>query len=131
MHNGWPHFACQQHAMITEDVLSAWLMMTKTTEANYGSIRRQPLVIGKVSFSIQASEYYYCTPRDNKGAWTHVEVGINGIEHADLITRGILNNHAGSVDDGWVFAYMPLDLLVAAINAEQEAQGKCVTLMTT
>lgn len=26
------------------------------------------------TLSVQASEYHYCTPRDNKGPYTHVEV---------------------------------------------------------
>ena len=27
------------------------------------------------TLSVQASETHYCTPRDNRGPWTHVEVG--------------------------------------------------------
>jgi hypothetical protein len=37
-----------------------------------------PAVVCKDGFkmSVQASEYHYCSPRDNRGPYTHVEVGF-------------------------------------------------------
>lgn len=60
--------------------------------------------------SVQASEFHYCTPRNNTGPYTKVEVGYPSSEDEEL-------GHYG--DDGWgsdVYAYVPVEVVVAIIN---------------
>jgi hypothetical protein len=55
-------------------------------------------------FSIQAGVYLYCTPRNNSGPWTHVEV----MPLDDQPTKF-------ECDDGSVAAYVPIEDVAAEI----------------
>jgi hypothetical protein len=59
--------------------------------------------------SIQAGEHTYSTPRDNKGPWTHVEVGfphgLHGIE--EILGDG---EDPGTVETVW--PYMPIEKVI-------------------
>ncbi len=48
-----------------------------------------PKIICKdgTTLSVQASEYHYCTPRDNYGPYTHVEVGYPTAVPHDAMLR--------------------------------------------
>jgi len=92
------------------------------------------------SLSVQASEPLYCIPRDNKGPYTHVEVGFpRGVripdtwkEYADYWDRD------GDGGDGWkssdVFAYVPVELvrdLILANSPKLRAQLEAATKQLT
>lgn len=57
-------------------------------------------------FSIQAGEYLYCTPRNNTGPWTHVEV---------MPLSATANPTKFHCDPGDVAAYIPIEDVAAEI----------------
>jgi hypothetical protein len=58
--------------------LQAHLQSAEVTDLGMGRTFRLPLPAitcrDGTSFSVQASEFTYCTPRNNEGPWTTVEV---------------------------------------------------------
>ena len=76
-----------------------------------GPLRKVECVDGFI-MSVQASENHYCTPRDNIGPWTEVEVGFpNRIEP-------LLWPYAegpGNWTDT-VYPYVPIELVAAVIE---------------
>jgi hypothetical protein len=63
---------------VVVDQIQRYLAGANPITLSNGMVWREPLAPvtcddGTV-FSIQAGEYLYCTPRDNNGPWTHVEV---------------------------------------------------------
>lgn len=65
------------------------------------------------SVSIQASNFTYCTPRDDTGPWTKVELGFPSEDMPSL------NEYAETPDDhtGTVFAYVPLKKVMAVLDS--------------
>jgi hypothetical protein len=73
------------------------------------------------NLSVQANEHAYCSPRDNNGPWTEVEVGFPDMikipdswrEYAEMAHE----------DRDWrkedIFAYIPLTLVEAAIEENE------------
>jgi hypothetical protein len=61
------------------------------------------------TMSAQARESAYCTPRDNYGPYTSVEVWCCGYVKAF--------DDAGYGDGEYPYAYVPIELVVAEINA--------------
>lgn len=61
---------------------------------------------------MQASEFHYATPRDNKGPYTAVEVGFPSQEEPDLM------NYAedASKPTKTVYGYVPFKLVLAVIE---------------
>jgi len=60
------------------------------------------------SISVQAARYTYCTPRDDKGPYTHVEVGYPSHpfpEGADF------KHDQDANDQDTVFAYVPVEIV--------------------
>lgn len=45
------------------------------------------------SISVQASEIHFCTPRNNKGPWTHFELFFNKGEYSDLCDSFDISSH--------------------------------------
>lgn len=68
------------------------------------------------SLSVQASWTHYCTPRQNIGAWTTVEVGFPSVEPPET--------WAPYFDGDWdtddrcasVYGYVPVEVVLAYIN---------------
>lgn len=60
------------------------------------------------TLSVQASEYMYCTPRDNKGPYSSVEVGYPSVEPPE-----IWQQYAEDPDrpTDTVYAYVPIELV--------------------
>ena len=124
--------------MITTDVLSAWLMMSKPKGRPSWSSPRDYLWTGKVAWSIQTGSFIYCTPKCDDGPWAEVEVLIaEGGAHPS--TLELLRPYGEQMDafttNGvemmtGLYPYLPIGLLVTAINNEAERQGVCVTLTT-
>lgn len=64
-----------------------------------------------VSFSVQASSFHYCIPRDNNGPYSHVEVGfLERTEHPSEWQE----YREGK--DGDIYAYIPIELVVDFIR---------------
>jgi hypothetical protein len=61
--------------------------------------------------SIQASETSYCTPRDNTGPYTHVEIGMPNA------TDNMIIGYAENPDDptGTVYGWVPVGVVSALI----------------
>lgn len=55
-------------------------------------------------FSIQVGDYLYCTPRDNAGPWTHVEVMPLDATPTKF-----------ECEEGDVAAYVPIEVVAAEI----------------
>lgn len=63
------------------------------------------------TLSVQASWGHYCTPRDNSGPYTHVEVGFPSEPEP------LLSLYAESLEDptGTVYPYVPSAVLLQVI----------------
>ena len=59
------------------------------------------------TMSVQASEMHYCTPRDNQGPWTHVEVWYCGSPE----------RFAKYGDGSEPYGYLPIELVVEEIDS--------------
>lgn len=76
-------------------------------------INKKTICQDGVALSIQASERHYCTPRNNQGPWTHVEVGF--IEDKNDQTFTPPNEWAQYADGEFpsnVYAHVPVELVV-------------------
>ena len=64
-----------------------------------------------LKFSMQASEFHYCTPRDSFGPWFEVEIGFPSVAVQSLIP------YAEESDDptGTVYPYVPLDVVCSVV----------------
>jgi hypothetical protein len=62
-----------------------------------------------LSMSIQASVHHYCTPRNNIGPWTHVEVGFPTKHVKEFEKYG---------DDAYssVYCFVPIELVAKVIK---------------
>ena len=58
--------------------------------------------------SVQASEYTYCTPRDNVGPYTHVEVGFPSHSFPEAAEY---KEDPEKDDTDTVFAYVPVEIV--------------------
>lgn len=63
--------------------------------------------------SVQACSYTYCTPRQNQGPWTHVEVGFPSAREKTLMPY-IDGDEADAT--GTVYGYVPVEIVVEIIN---------------
>ena len=61
--------------------------------------------------SIQASSFHYCTPRQNTGPWTSVEVGFPSREIPELLPYA----EDPEAPTGTVYGYVPVDVLARVI----------------
>lgn len=69
-----------------------------------------------ISLSVQASRYHYCTPRDNTGPYTHVEVGFILDENENqVIPPESWRNYSDGEFPNSVYGYVPLTLVVEFI----------------
>ena len=66
-------------------------------------------------FSLQTTRTHYCTPRNDKGPWTHVEIGFPSRKVESLMPYA---------DGAWrdcpptddVYAYVPMDVVQKMID---------------
>ena len=75
------------------------------------------------TLSVQASAFHYCRPRSDVAPWSHVEVMI--LKAFEPLPRRWWAFHDGWTDaetvgitgaEGGVFAYVPVDLVMAYID---------------
>ena len=73
-----------------------------------------PRIICKDGFSlsVQASEFTYCSPRDNEGPWTRVEVGFPS-QKDDLLMEYAED---ASIPTGTVYGYVPIEVVAEVIE---------------
>lgn len=82
--------------------------------------RRDSVVcLNGTQVSIQANEYCFCTPGDNEGPYTEVELGFPSVKPSDTIMP-----YAADPDKPTetVYGYVPVDL-VRAWLAEEDAKA--------
>lgn len=72
------------------------------------------------SISVQASQNHYCTPNNDTGPWTHVEVGFPSSPPGSL-----WHDYAEDPDNptGTVYAYVPIHLVIWYIAAHGGIAG--------
>lgn len=63
------------------------------------------------SMSVQASATTYCTPRDDNGPYTHVEIGFPNA--MDEMIIGFADDHGDPT--GTVYGYVPVGIVSALI----------------
>lgn len=69
------------------------------------------------SASIQASKTHYCRPRENRGPWTHVEVGFPRDDKKNRIQVRAWDEFSdGDPETTDVYAWVPLELVAAWID---------------
>jgi len=67
------------------------------------------------SMSVQASETHYCTPKDNKGPYTSVEVGFPSASDDDLLPY--MERLDGEISpEGAVYGYVPVEVVHKVIE---------------
>jgi hypothetical protein len=79
------------------------------------------------TLSIQVGKYLYCTPRNDEGPYTHVEVGYirdsNGIDVEPPASWNKYRDGEGSS----VFGYVPLQLVQAFLDSHGGALYSFIT----
>jgi len=84
-------------------LLQVWLLRHRSERPNFDTLPRITLNWG-MTLSIQVGRGLYCTPRDEFGPWTHVEIGFPNRK---------LPSEFGEYTDGTgdVFAYVPIEMV--------------------
>lgn len=94
--------------MSTTDQLTKYLLFHSGTT-------RPPIVcVDGFKLSVQVGWRLYCTPRDDKGPWTAVEVGWPSLPEPllfDYVESGF-----GSEWTDSVYPYVPIELVAAVID---------------
>jgi len=62
--------------------------------------------------SVQVSKCHYCTPRNNIGPWTHVEVGFPSQKEDLLMEYAEDPDHPTET----VYGYVPVEIVMAVIE---------------
>lgn len=77
-------------------------------------MRRKAKCADGFEVSIQASQFHYCTPRDNSGEYWEVELGFPTMEP----TKEIIEFAENSTDlTETVYGYVPIELVDALIES--------------
>ena len=67
----------------------------------------------RLSFSMQASEYHYCSPRNNTGPYSRVEIGFP----SRRVTKWLpYADSFSSKPTRTVYAFVPLDLVAEVVD---------------
>lgn len=68
--------------------------------------------VSRLTLSVQASFYHYCTPRSNEGPWTHVEIGFPSQKCEEIM------EYAESPENpcGTVYGYVPVEIVEKLIE---------------
>lgn len=66
------------------------------------------------SFSVQASNFTYCTPRSNRGPYSEVELGYPSRHFLALEQYKDADDETAQVDS--VFGYVPIEIVEAIIK---------------
>ena len=74
----------------------------------FADVRQRIVCQDGASLSVQASRHTYCTPRDDKGPYTHVEVGFPSHTFPEAAKY---KEDTESNDEDTVFAYVPVEIV--------------------
>lgn len=76
---------------------------------------RNPTIFCKdgTTLSVQASESHYCTPRNNDGPWTNMEVGFPSIQVPDTWLPFADGDGITHTD---VYGWVPIEMIEDFIN---------------
>ena len=84
-------------------------LVTEIVDKKAGMYFKQPVDSVKcadgTTLSVQASEYHYCTPRENEGPYTHVEVWMSSAPVTEF-----------DYDEEEPSAYVPIEDVVRFID---------------
>ena len=67
------------------------------------------------SFSMQASDGHYCTPRDNNGSYTAVELGYPSSEDSLISEFAEIYKENHDLTDA-VYPYVPSDIVIKLVE---------------
>ena len=101
---------------MNEKQLQAHLVSGEVIVRNYGSYRKpaQRIICADgLNISIQASEQHYCTPRNDEGPYTTVEVGFPSYTVDELIPYAEDSEHPTDT----VYAQVPVEVVLQVINS--------------
>lgn len=72
------------------------------------------MCFGDLKLSIQASDFHYCTPRENCEYYTHVEVGFPNLNFSE----SFIGEYAEDKDtpQDTVYGYVPISALASEIS---------------
>ena len=84
-------------------------------DSRYGMRGHLPRIecVDGTSLSVQAGRTHYCSPRDNNGPWSKVEIGFPSITPSDAIMEYCEDS---SDPTGTVYGYVPIELVCDFIN---------------
>lgn len=94
----------------TVEALQAHLNTAETVNTTYGSFRMPVAAItcgDGTEFSVQASQFTYCEPRNDEGPWTHVEVMT--------LTEGVEPEHWSHDAGDRLAGYVPLEAVAREV----------------
>jgi len=63
--------------------------------------------------SVQASKFHYCTPREDRGPYSHVELGFPSAEPPPYVLAYAENQE---IPTGTVYGYVPVELVEQMIE---------------
>ena len=72
-----------------------------------------------LSFSAQANEGAYCSPRQDNGPWTEVEVGFPSEKVEEIME--FAENHSDPT--GTVYGYVPVEIIETVVEAHGGLMG--------
>lgn len=100
-----------EYKLLNQQTVQQFLAEKQFTRSG-GYVRIGVMCSDGFKISIQASEYHYCTPRDNYGPWSNVELGYPS-QADDLIQR-----YAETPEDPTqtVYGYVPIETVQALIE---------------
>lgn len=79
---------------------------------------REKLRKGDFEVSIQASRTHYCTPRDDYGPWTHVELGYPSKVPPPEILEFIEQDNSDETPLRSVYSNIPVNLVTDWLKSE-------------
>ena len=77
----------------------------------------QIVCVDLTTLSAQTGENLYCTPRDNIGPWTHVEVGYPSKSPPDSWAEYFDGDWEKDDRTNCVYGYVPIELVVEFIDS--------------
>jgi hypothetical protein len=80
---------------------------------NFSYKELTPLIycMDETTLSVQSGAHNYCTPQDNNGPWTHVEVGFPS-KHFELLDE---YQDGDDVPEKSVYGYVPIEIVEECI----------------
>lgn len=96
---------------VTESIIAEIQAHLRQTRARSGVLPVMRCADG-FRMSVQAGEYYRCTPRDDDGPWTHVEIGYPS--RVEPLLWEFAESQVNWTDT--VYNYVPIEYVAAVIE---------------